>query len=110
MYCTATVLWERGHDNRQLPAYCVFKPREFHDSEPVQDVLPVPGETWHDQIRHLRDEDTNRRIFLNRDDDMQHENLCCHTRHPRRHLARQARLNYFLAGSAAFAATGAAGA
>lgn len=41
---------------------------------------------------------------------MQHENLCHHTRHPRRHLVRQARQNYFLAGSAVFVATGAAGA
>ena len=88
----------------------MFKPREFDDREPVQDVLLVPGETEHDRICRYHYDNNDHHIFLNKDDDMQHENPCHHTRHPRRHLARQARLNYFLAGSAAFAVTGAAGA
>ena len=110
MYCTATVLWESGHGNRQLPACCVSRSRVFRDSEPVQDVLLEPIETEHDQIRHPCGDDTDRHIFLDWVDDMQHENQCRHTRHPRRYLARLTRLNYFLAGSAAFVATGAAGA
>jgi hypothetical protein len=81
----------------------------FRDSEPVQDVLLVLGETEHDQISYHH-EDPDHHVFLDWDDDMQHENPCRHTRYPRRHLIRLARQNYFLAGSAAFAATGAAGA
>ena len=56
MYCTATVLWERGHGNRQLPACCVPRSRVFRDSEPVQDVLLVPGETQHVQISDHHDD------------------------------------------------------
>ena len=63
MYCTTTVLWERGHGNRQLPTCCVSRSREFHDSELVQDVLLVPGETRHDQIIYHRD-DNDHHIFL----------------------------------------------
>ena len=88
----------------------MFKPREFDDREPVQDVLLVPGETEHDRICRYHYDNNDHHIFLNRDDDMQHENQCRHTRYPRRHLIRLARQNYFLAGSAAFVATGAAGA
>ena len=57
-----------------LTAYCVFKPREFHDSEPVQDVLLVPGETEHDRICRYHYDNNDHHIFLDRDDDMQHEN------------------------------------
>ena len=85
----------------------MFKPREFHDSEPVQDVLLEPIETEHVRIRHLRGEDTDRHTFLDWVDDMQHENQCRHIHHRRHRLSR---LDYFLAGSAAFVATGAAGA
>lgn len=102
MYCTTTVLWERGHDNRQSPAYCVSRSRVFRDSEPVQDVLLVPGETRHDQIRHLRCDDTDHHTFLDWDDDMQYESLYHHIHH--RHC-RLFRLDYFFAGSAVFAST-----
>ena len=88
----------------------MFKPREFDDSEPVQDVLLEPIETEHVRICCYHNENNDRHTFLDWVDDMQHENQCRHTRHPRRYLARLTRLNYFLAGSAAFVATGAAGA
>ncbi len=106
MYCTATVLWESGHDNRQLPACCASRSRVFRDSEPVQDVLLVPAETQHVQISDRHD-DLDHHVFLDWVDDMQHENQCRHIHHRRHRLSR---LDYFLAGSAAFVATGAAGA
>jgi len=90
-----------------LPAYSVSRSRVFRDSEPAQDVLLVPGETWHDQICRCRCDDNYHRTFLDWDDDMQHENQHHHIHH--RHC-RLFRLDYFLAGSAAFVAVGAAGA
>ena len=106
MYCTTTVLWERGHDCRQLPAYSVSRSRVFRDSEPVQDVLLVPGETQHGQISYHRD-DLDHHVFLDQDDDMQHEHQDHHIHHCPHRLDCT---DHFLAGSAAFVATGAAGA
>ena len=106
MYCTTTVLWERGHGNRQLPTCCVSRSREFHDSEPVQDVLLVPVETQHGQISYHHDH-LDHHVFLGQDDDMQHEPQGHHIHHCPHRLDCT---NHFLAGSAAFAATGAVGA
>jgi hypothetical protein len=72
----------------------------------VQDVLLMPGETQHDQISDHH-EDLDHHVFLDWDDDMQHENLHYHTR---RCPHRLDCTDHFLAGSAAFDATGATGA
>ncbi len=106
MYCTATVLWESGHDCRQLPAYSVSRSCVSRDSEPVQDVLLVPGETQHVQISDHHD-DLCHHVFLDWDDDMQPERQDHHIHHCPHRLDCT---DHFLAGSAAFAATGAAGA
>jgi hypothetical protein len=108
MYCTATVLWESGHDNRQATACCVSRSRVFRDSEPVQDVLLVPGETQHGQTRyHLQSDNPCHHVFLDWDDDMQPEHQGHHIRHCPHRLDCT---DHFLAGPAAFAATGAVGA
>jgi hypothetical protein len=57
-----------------LPAYSVSRSCVSRDSEPVQDVLLVPGETQHVQISDHHD-DLCHHVFLDWDDDMQHENL-----------------------------------
>ena len=93
MYCTATVLWERGQNNRQLPAYCDFKSDIFRDSESVQDVLPVLVYHKHkDSVPH----------HLSKQDDHDHDENLDQIRTRRHRLFLL--LDYLLAGAAGVAA------